>query len=63
MEQKLEELKLLADKSYNLSCILRDYCQNNSNNIEEIANLCPFAEYLHSNIDTLNSIFIDMDFT
>lgn len=61
MEQKLKELSLLADKSYNLCCVLKDYCKTNSNCIEAIANLCPLVENLHSNIDTLNSIFIDMD--
>lgn len=61
MEQKLEELKMLADKSYNLSCILKNYCKNNSNDIEEVANLYPLVTYLHSNIDMINGIFIDIE--
>ena len=61
MDKKLEELKLLAEKIYNLSSVLRNYCKTNSNNIEEIENLCPLIEYIHNNINTLNSIFINMD--
>lgn len=61
MKKKLEELTKLADKIYNLSSILKDYCKTNSNDIEEVANLYSLAEYLHRNIDMLNSIFINME--
>jgi hypothetical protein len=61
MDKKLEELKSLAEKIYNLSSILKNYCKTNFNDIEEVANLYPLVEYLYSNIDTLNSIFINMD--
>lgn len=61
MEKKLEELTLLANKIYNLSSILKEYCENNSNNIQEIANLYSLAEYMHDSIDKLNWIFINME--
>lgn len=61
MDKNLEELKALAEKIYNLSSILNDYCKTNSNYIEEVANLYSLVEYLHKNIDKLNSIFIYMD--
>ena len=61
MERKLEELKLLAEKIYNLSSILKEYCKNNSNYIEEVSNLYSLVEYLHENIDILNSIFININ--
>ena len=62
MEKKLEEPALLADKIYNLSCILKEYCKINPNMIEDIANLYPLVEYIHHNIDILNSIFININF-
>ena len=61
MDKNLEKLKLLTEKIYNLSSVLKEYCKTNSNNIEEVANLYSLIEYLHSNIDTLNSIFINVD--
>lgn len=61
MEQKLKELKLLAEKIYNLSSILKEYCKTNSTGIEEVANLYTLVEYLHDNIDSLNSIFININ--
>ncbi len=54
MEKNLEELKLLSEKIYNLSSILKEYCKTNPNKIEEIANLYSLVEYLHNNIDILN---------
>lgn len=62
MDKKIDELRRLAEKIYNLSSILKGYCKNNTNNTEEIANISPLVEYLHSNIDTLNSIFINSNF-
>lgn len=59
MEKQSEELRLLAEKTYNLSTILKDYCKTNSNNIEEVANLYSLVEYLHDNVDKMNSIFIN----
>lgn len=61
MEQKLEEIASLSEKIYNLSAILKEYCKTNPNDIEEIYNLYSLVEYLHSNIDTLYSIFINID--
>lgn len=61
MKKELEEIKLLADKIYNLSSVLKDYCKTNSNDIEEIANLFSLVEYLHNNIDILNNTFINID--
>ena len=62
MDKKIDELRRLAEKIYNLSSVLKEYCENNTNSIEEIANISPLVEYLHSNIDTLNSIFINSNF-
>lgn len=61
MEQKLGEIVPLAEKIYNLSSILKEYCKINSNCIEEIYNLYSLVEYLHNDIDTLNNIFINME--
>lgn len=60
MKQQTEELKILAEKSYSLCCILKDYCKIHYNGIEEMSNMYTLIEYLDENIDTLNSIFINM---
>jgi len=62
MEKELKELTFFAEKIYNLSSILKEYCKTNSNDIEEIANLYSLVEYLHNNIDILNNVFINMHF-
>lgn len=59
MEQDLEKITALAAKIYNLSSVLKEYCKTNSNGIEEIDTLYTLVEYLHSNADILNSIFIN----
>lgn len=61
MDEKIRELKLLANKAYGLSCILKEHCKINSSSIEEIANLYHLIKYLHKNIDKLNSIFIEIE--
>lgn len=60
MQQKLKELKILADKSFHLCSILNDYCKNHSK-IEEISNLHTLIEYLYDNIDKLSYMFVSMD--
>lgn len=60
MEENFEELKILADKSYHLCCILKDFCKIHYYDIEEMSNMYTLIEYLLDNIDNLNSIFINM---
>lgn len=61
MDEKFLELSKLADKIYNLSSVLKEYSKNHYEDINEVANIYCLVEYLHANIDTLNSIFINMD--
>lgn len=60
MEENFEELKILADKSYHLCCILKEYCKIHYYDIEEMSHMYTLIEYLLDNIDTLNSIFINI---
>ena len=60
MDKNLEKLKLLTEKIYNLSSVLKEYCKTNSNDIEEVENLYSLVEYLHNNIDILNITFINI---
>lgn len=61
MDEKLKELKLLAGKSYNLCSVLKEYCKPDCYDTEKDSNVYTMVEYLYDNIDTLNSIFINMD--
>lgn len=61
MDEKILELSKLSEKIYNLSSILKEYCKNNPEDIEEIAQLYSLVEYLHANIDKLNFNFINMN--
>lgn len=61
MEQNLEELKMLSERIYHLSSILKEYCKTNPDDIFEIEILYSLVEYLHKNIDNMNSIFININ--
>lgn len=57
-EQKLQKMSELSLKAYNITSILKVYCEN-SLDIIEIANISSVINYLYDDIDKLNSILID----
>ena len=56
MVNKIEEL---AEKIYNLSSILKQYCRTNVENLEEVTKISTLVDYLHNDADKLNSILIN----
>lgn len=57
MEKRFEKAEELTEEIYNLSLILKRYCEYYLNESESFHHVCTLVKYLHKNIDKLSCTF------
>lgn len=58
MNKKLKKVIKLSDEIFNLSTILKGYCEAYHQELEEMLYIASFSEYIYKKIDLLNSTLI-----